>query len=200
MKRHPFAAIWAALLSAGILARISLSTAGAADATAQSLSDPTGASSGHSLWLQQGNSSDFLTPGKPAPIGPLPRPKGLEIGSVTGYAVRVAYISPTNRVAQSNGVVNLRNCLCFIVDSGIHWSPGMYIISGTTPYSRPTWTRTKPKSGEESPQKSGFPAVIARSSRLPDMNSVLLFLLSSTALLAPRAPNQIQTRRPSKPG
>jgi hypothetical protein len=51
----------------------------------------------------------------------------------------------------------------------------MYIISGTMPYSRPTWTRRKPRFGEVFPKPNGFPAVIARSSKLPVMNSALRF-------------------------
>ena len=79
-------------------------------------------------------------------------------------------------------------------------SPGMYTISGTTPYSRPTLTRAKPKSGEVFPKANGLPAVIARSSKLSDMNSALRFSMSGIAPVVPRAPSQIPTRRPSKLG
>jgi hypothetical protein len=45
-----------------------------------------------------------MIPKGPSPLNPT-------IGSVTGYLVRVAYIIPTNRIAQSNGVANLQSAV-----------------------------------------------------------------------------------------
>lgn len=64
---------------------------------------PPGPSSGHGLWLQPGISSDHL----PAAESISPRPAGVTVGPVTGCTVRIAYIIPSNRTAQSNAVSKL---------------------------------------------------------------------------------------------
>lgn len=110
MKRY-YLALASVALAAALLTALSPPSAGADEGRAGSISNPSDASSGHALWLQQSNPSDFLSPGQPAPPAPLPRTQGVGIGPVTGYVVRVAYIIPSNRVPQANGVANLQNAV-----------------------------------------------------------------------------------------
>lgn len=64
-------------------------------------------SSGHGLWLEPGQGLRDV----PLPQPGLPSKAAVTVGAVTGCTVRVAYVVPTNRVAQAQGVSNLKNAL-----------------------------------------------------------------------------------------
>jgi len=110
-KRRPKLISWAYLCATAAL-QLSVSSVCAEQGASPSRSNNTSAaSSGHILWLQPGAPSDFPTPGKPIAVPRFPTSKDLEIGSVTGYVVRVAYIIPANRIAQVGAVTNLRTAM-----------------------------------------------------------------------------------------
>ena len=67
----------------------------------------TSTSSGSSLWLAPGTAADQPVPGRVAqPLSHQPQLESL--GGVSGYVVRVAYVIPTNRTEQADGVTKLR--------------------------------------------------------------------------------------------
>ena len=72
-------------------------------------------SMGAELWLQPGINSDMRQPPSKA-LSPNSASLAASISPVTGYVVRVAYVIPSNRTAQSNGVSNLRSALIIYQD------------------------------------------------------------------------------------
>lgn len=61
-------------------------------------------SSGHTLGLAPGTARDQREPGGIR----TPHPLDVTVGTVTGHVVRIAYVIPSNRTAQSNAVDHLR--------------------------------------------------------------------------------------------